>query len=62
MQELGFLKDIGDTLKEKGLTVNVYTDEKLIMKIGSAAKPGLLSILGPVEVKDLKKVLVLLKE
>lgn len=62
MQELGFMKDIANTLKEKGVTLNVYTDEKLIMKVGSDAKPGLLAILGPIEVKDLKSVLVLLKE
>ena len=50
------------TLKKRGVTLNIYTDEKLILKVGSDAKPGLLAILGPIEVKDLKSVLVLLKE
>lgn len=61
MKELGALKGLAEELKEKGITLNLFDDETLILKMGAEAKPGLLSVLGPIEVKDLKAILKLME-
>lgn len=57
MKEVGALKGLADELKERGYTLNIFEGEKLILKMGAEAKPGLLAVIGPIEVKDLKALL-----
>lgn len=61
MKELGALKGLAAELKDKGYTLNIFDGEKLILKMGAEAKPGLLSVLGPIEVKDLAAILKFLE-
>ena len=61
MKELEALKGIAAELKERGYTLNILDEEKLILKMGAEAKPGLLSVFGPIEVKDLKAILKLME-
>jgi hypothetical protein len=61
MKELSALKGLANELKERGITLNVFDGENLILKMGQEAKPGLLSAFGPVEVKDLKAILKLME-
>jgi hypothetical protein len=62
MKELGALKVLAAELKERGYTLNIFDGEKLILRMGAEAKPGLLSVLGPIEVKDLAAILKYLGE
>jgi hypothetical protein len=57
MKELEALKGLAAELKERGYTLNIFDGEKLILKMGAEAKPGLLSVLAPIEVKDLAAIL-----
>lgn len=61
MEELKALKGLAVELKDNGYTLNVFHGEKLILRMGKEAKPGLLSVFGPVEVKDLMGVVKLLE-
>jgi hypothetical protein len=61
MKELEALKGVATELKERGYTLNILDGEKLILKMGAEAKPGLLSVFGPIEVKDLKAILKLVE-
>ncbi|MBU2559928.1 hypothetical protein KKA03_03445 [archaeon] len=61
MKGLEALKGVAVELKERGYTLNILEGEKLILKMGAGAKPGLLSAFGPIEVKDLKAILKLLE-
>ncbi len=61
MKELEALKGVAAELKERGYTLNIFDGEKLILKMGAGAKPGLLSVFGPIEVKDLKAILKLME-
>jgi hypothetical protein len=62
VKELESLKQLAKTLEEKGFTLNISRKGKLILKMGKDAKPGLLSFIGPIEIKDLKGILEFLKE
>ncbi len=62
MEELNALKEIAGDLKEKGYTLNLYKNGKLIIRIGKGARSGLLSLFGPIEVKDLKAILKLIED
>ncbi len=53
------LKDFALRLKEKGYTLNIYINGELVLVVGKNAKPGLLGIFAPIEIKNLKKVLEL---
>ncbi|MFQ5800894.1 MAG: hypothetical protein ACE5HH_04150 [Candidatus Hydrothermarchaeales archaeon] len=55
MEGVKRIKDIGEHLKAKGITVNIIYKGKAVFRIGKEAKPGLLGIFGDVEVLDLKK-------
>ena len=61
MKELLALKGLANELKEKGITVNLFDGENLILKMGAEANPGLLSAFGPIEVKNLKAILKLME-
>lgn len=61
MKELEALKGMATRLEEEGYTLNIFEGEQLILKIGAEAEPGLLSVFGPIEVKDLKAILKLLE-
>jgi hypothetical protein len=60
MEKLRALTGIAKDLEARGYTLNVLHEDKLIMRIGKEAKPGLLSILGPIEVRDLRAILKLI--
>lgn len=60
MDKLRALKGFGEDLKARGYTLNVSQNGRIILRIGSEAKPGLLRFLGPIEVKDLRAVLKLI--
>lgn len=62
MEELKVLKEIAGDLKEKGYTMNIYYDGKMVIRIGKDASSGLLSLFGPIEVKDLKTMLKLIED
>jgi hypothetical protein len=62
LKELAALKDLARRLEEKGYTLNISSSGKPLLKMGKGANPGLLSVLGPIEVKDLKGILMFLKE
>ncbi|MEE8402437.1 MAG: hypothetical protein V3R93_01650 [Candidatus Hydrothermarchaeaceae archaeon] len=62
MEELKALKGLAEKLKDNGYTLNIFDGEKLILKVGKEAKPGLLSTFGPLEVKDLVGALKFLGE
>lgn len=51
------IKNFAVKLKEKGYTLNVYVDGELVLVVGKNAKPGILGIFAPIEIKNLKKVL-----
>lgn len=55
MEGVKRIKEIGEQLKAREITVNVIYKGKAVFRIGKEAKPGLLGILGDVEVLDLKK-------
>jgi hypothetical protein len=57
MEKLSFLVDIAEELKERGITVNVSQNGKMILRMGREADPGVLGFFGPVEIKDLRAVL-----
>jgi hypothetical protein len=59
MEQLRVLKGWAQELERRGYTLNVTREGKPILRLGKEAKPGLLSLLGPIEVKDLKAVLSL---
>lgn len=61
MKELEALKGLAAKLEEEGYTLNIFDGEKLILKIGAEAKPGLLSVFGPIEVTDIRAILKLLE-
>jgi hypothetical protein len=61
MKELEALRGLATRLEQDGYTMNIFEGEKLILKIGAEAKPGLLSVFGPIEVKDLKAILKLVE-
>lgn len=61
MEKLNALKGLAEELENKGYTLNIFEGEKLILKLGKEAEPGLLAMLGPVEVKDLVAILKLLE-
>ncbi len=55
--DISGIKEFAEKLKERGYTLNVYIDGELVLVIGKNAKPGLLGMFAPVEIKNLKKVL-----
>lgn len=61
MEELKALKGLATELKDNGYTLNIFHEGKLILRMGKEAKPGLLSVFGPVEVKDLATMLKFLE-
>jgi len=61
VEELKALKGLAVELKDNGYTLNILHGGKLILRMGKEAKPGLLSVFGPVEVKDLVGVVKLLE-
>jgi len=61
MEELKALKGMAVKLKDNGYTLNIFDGEKLILRMGKEAKPGLLSVFGPVEIKDLVTMVKLLE-
>jgi len=61
MEELKALKGMAVELKDNGYTLNIFDGEKLILRMGKEAKPGLLSVFGPVEIKDLVTMVKLLE-
>ncbi len=61
MKELEALKGLATSLEQEGYTLNIFEGEKLILKIGAETNPGLLSVFGPIEVKDLTAILKLME-
>lgn len=67
MKELGGIKELlkfkraAEGLKEKGLTVNLMIEGSTIVRMGADANPGLLSFVGPIEVKDMKGIIKVLR-
>lgn len=61
MEKLKALKGMAVELKDNGYTLNIFDGEKLILRMGKEAKPGLLSVFGPVEIKDLVTMVKLLE-
>ncbi len=55
MERIKQVKKVAEELKAKEITVNVVYKGKAVFRIGADAKPGLLSMVGDVEVLDLKK-------
>jgi len=62
VRELESLRELALGLKERGYTLNVLKGGRPILKMGKDARPGLLSFIGPIEVKDLKGILEFLKD
>lgn len=62
MKKLESLKGLAKELEELGYTLNIFEGENLILKMGAEAKPGLLSVIGPIEIKDLKAIIGYLGE
>ncbi len=56
MESLKKLKGFAEELKGKGYTVNVRHEGNVILRMGKDADPGILSLFGPIEIKDLKAV------
>jgi hypothetical protein len=57
MEKLRALTGIAKELEAMGYTLNVFHEDKLIMRIGKEARPGLLRTIGPVEVRDIRSLL-----
>ncbi len=55
------IKSYAEMLKERGYTLNLLHEGKLLLRLGKEAQPGLLAVFGPVEVRDLKAVIKLLE-
>jgi hypothetical protein len=62
MIDIGAILGLANELKEMECTLNIISNGKLILRMGERAKPGLLSPLGPIEIKDLKTLLKFLEE
>ncbi|MBI5252949.1 MAG: hypothetical protein HY930_00910 [Euryarchaeota archaeon] len=60
MERLKALRSFAEALENKGYTVSVFHEDKLILRMGKDAK-GLLSFFG-VEVGNLKTLLKFLEE
>lgn len=60
MERLKALRSFAGVLENMGCTINVFHEDKLILRMGKDAK-GLLSFFG-IEVGDLKTLLKLLEE
>ncbi|MFQ5815297.1 MAG: hypothetical protein ACE5G7_02255 [Candidatus Hydrothermarchaeaceae archaeon] len=48
------LVDLARRLEGKGYTLSVFNGDKLVLRLGKDAKPGILTFLGPVQISDLK--------
>ncbi len=48
--------EVAKSLEEKEFTLNVFSGDKMVLRLGKDAKPGLLTFLGPIQVTDLKAV------
>jgi hypothetical protein len=57
MERLRVLLGFAQELKARDITINVSQNGRLILRMGSEAKPGLLSFFGPIEVRDLRALL-----
>lgn len=60
MKALEGFRALAEGLSEKGCTLNVSYQGKPVLRVGKEAKPGLLALLGPIEVRDLVTLLKLL--
>lgn len=61
MKMLAELREIAKELEERGYTVNLLYKKNLVLRVGKEAKAGLLSFFGPIEIKDLKTLVKLIK-
>ncbi|MEE8168174.1 MAG: hypothetical protein V3T58_04815 [Candidatus Hydrothermarchaeales archaeon] len=57
---IGSLADAAKSLEDRGYTLDVLNGDKLLLRVGRDARPGLLTFFGPVQVVDLRAVLKLL--
>ncbi len=57
MEKLRVLAEIAEELKARGITINVYRNGRVILRMGNEAEPGVLGFIGPVEIRDLRAVL-----
>lgn len=62
MEKLRVLLGFAQDLKTRDITIDVSHNGRLILRIGSEAKPGLLGFFGPIEVRDLRALLGFLGE
>lgn len=60
MERLKALRSFAEALENRGCTINVFHEDKLILRIGKDAK-GLLSFFG-IEVGNLKTLLKFLED
>ncbi|RLF61229.1 MAG: hypothetical protein DRN25_00830 [Thermoplasmata archaeon] len=54
------IRDFAIELKNKGYTLNVLNNGKLILRMGKNASSGILTYFAPIEIKDLKTLLKLI--
>lgn len=54
------LADFAKRLEGKGFTLDVFNSDKLVLRLGKGAKPGLLTFFGPVQVSDIKTLVKLM--
>ncbi len=54
------LADVAKKLEAKEYTLDVLDEDKLILRLGRDARPGLLKFFGPIQVVDLKSILRLM--
>lgn len=55
-----YIRDFAIELKNKGYTLNVLNNGKLILRMGKNASSGILTYFAPIEIKDLKTLLKLI--
>lgn len=55
------LADFAKKLEARGYTIDVFNGDKLVLRVGKDAKPGLLAFFGPVQVSDLKTLVKLME-
>ncbi|MFQ6137161.1 MAG: hypothetical protein ACE5PM_08285 [Candidatus Hydrothermarchaeales archaeon] len=56
MERLKSFRKFAEELRDRGYTINILHKGNLVLRMGKDAEPGLLSLFGPIEVKDIKAV------
>ena len=62
MEKIRVFTNVAKDLEKKGYTLNIHFKNKLILRLGKKARPGLLRPLGPIEIKDFRFLLLFLED